>query len=236
MKKNKVSYLTKALLLSGLSIFATTGQALEAKQTKVAPVIDGVMDSLWQTATWQPLNHHILGDMPSAEDFSGRFKIMWDKNKIYLLAEIQDDVLFDSHPDPLNAFAYHVALDNQAVDIGYKKPNGQPDFMLLNDHLKSAWKRQATEPHKLVWEVALDVYDDSFDYITTKAGTKKFNGAKPVTLTPNKELGFMLAYCDNDGSASREHFIGSVAIEPKNGDKNLGYKDAGVFAPLTLVE
>lgn len=46
----------------------------------------------------------------------------------------------------------------------------------------------------------------------------------------------MLAYCDNDGSASREHFIGSVAIEPKNGDKNLGYKDAGVFAPLTLVE
>ena len=102
--------------------------------------------------------------------------------------------------------------------------------------LTSAWKRQATAPHKLIWEVALDVYDDSFDYVTTKAGTKKFNDAKPVTLTTNKELGFMLAYCDNDGSASREHFIGSVAIEPKNGDKNLGYKDAGVFAPLTLVE
>lgn len=262
MKIKKVSHLTKALLLSGLSIFATTGQALEAKQTQVAPAIDGVMDSLWQTATWQPLNHHILGAMPSAEDFSGRFKVMWDKNKIYLLAEIQDDVLFDNHPDPLkaywdddcleifidedrsggehqfnfNAFAYHVALDNQAVDIGYKTKDGQPDFMLLNDHLKSAWKRQAMAPHKLIWEVALDVYDDSFDYVTTKAGTKKFNDAKPVTLTTNKELGFMLAYCDNDGSASREHFIGSVSIEPKNGDKNLGYKDAGVFAPLTLVE
>jgi hypothetical protein len=261
MKTNKVSHLTKALLLSGLSIFATTGQALEAKQIQVAPVIDGVMDSLWQAASWQPLNHHILGVMPSAEDFSGRFKVMWDKNKIYLLAEIQDDVLFDSHPDPLNAywdddcleifidedrsggehqfnfnaFAYHVALDNQAVDIGYKTKDGQPDFMLLNDHLKSAWKRQATAPHKLIWEVALDVYDDSFAYVTTQEGIKKFNDAKPVTLTANKELGFMLAYCDNDGSESRENFIGSVAIKPKNGDKNLGYKDASVFSSLKLM-
>ena len=53
---------------------STGSYALEAKQTQAAPAIDGVMDSLWQAATWQPLNHHILGAMPSAEDFSGRFQ------------------------------------------------------------------------------------------------------------------------------------------------------------------
>ena len=261
MKTKKLNGFANVLLLIGLPALMNISYALEAKHSHVAPQIDGVMDTLWQAAPWQPLNQHILGEMPSKEDFSGRFKVMWDKNKIYLLAEIQDDILFDSHPDPLdaywdddcleifidedrsggehqfnfNAFAYHIALDNQAVDIGYKTKDGQPDFMLLNDHLKSAWKRQATAPHKLIWEVALDVYDDSFAYVTTQEGIKKFNDAKPVTLTANKELGFMLAYCDNDGSESRENFIGSVAIKPKNGDKNLGYKDASVFSSLKLM-
>ena len=261
MKTKKLNGFANVLLLSGLPALMNISYALEAKHSHVAPQIDGVMDTLWQAAPWQPLNQHILGEMPSKEDFSGRFKVMWDKNKIYLLAEIQDDILFDSHPDPLdaywdddcleifidedrsggehqfnfNAFAYHIALDNQAVDIGYKTKDGQPDFMLLNDHLKSAWRRQANSPHKLIWEVALDVYDDSFAYVTTKEGIKKFNDAKPVTLSANKKLGFMLAYCDNDGSESREHFIGSVAIKPKNGDKNLGYKDASVFSSLKLM-
>ena len=220
------------------------------------------MDTLWQAAEWQPLNQHILGAIPSKEDFSGRFKVMWDQDKIYLLAEIQDDVLFDSHPDPLdtywdddcleifidedrsggdhqfnfNAFAYHIALDNQVVDIGYKTKDGQADFMLLNEHLSSAWRRQSEQPNRLIWEVALDVYDNTFSYTTSKANVKAFNQAQPVKLAANKTLGFMLAYCDNDGSESREHFMGSVAITPRDGDKNLGYKDAGVFAPLKLVQ
>ena len=261
MKTKKTNVLTNIFLFSSLTTVMNISYALDAKHTYVAPKIDGVMDTLWQAAPWQPLNQHILGEMPSNEDFSGRFKVIWDENKIYLLAEIQDDILFDSHPDPLeaywdddcleifidedrsggehqfnfNAFAYHIALDNQAVDIGYKAQDGQADFMLLNEHLTSAWQRQADAPNKLIWEVALDVYDDSFSYTTNQANVKEFNQAKPVKLSANKTLGFMLAYCDNDGSESREHFIGSVAIEPKNGDKNLGYKDASVFAPLKLV-
>jgi len=262
MKMSKVSYFTAVLLFSTGAFFTATSQALEAKLTTTAPIIDGVMDELWQAAKWQPLNQHILGAIPSEEDFSGRFKVMWDQGKIYLLAEIQDDVLLDNHPDPLNAywdddcleifidedhsggdhqfnfnaFAYHIALDNQAVDIGYQKANGQPDFLLLNDHLTSVWRRQSDSPHRLIWEVALDVYDDSFSYTTSKANVKVFNQVKPVKLKTNKTLGFMLAYCDNDGSASREHFMGSVAIAPRDGDKNLGYKDASVFAPLKLVQ
>ncbi|MGB2740285.1 MAG: sugar-binding protein [Cognaticolwellia sp.] len=261
MKTRKINGFTNILLLSSLPVLINMSYALDAKHTGVAPKIDGVMDTLWQTAPWQPIDQHILGEMPSKEDFFGRFKVIWDENKIYLLAEIQDDILFDSHPDPLdaywdddcleifidedrsggehqfnfNAFAYHIALDNQVVDIGYKTKDGLADFMLFNDHLSSAWRRQSEQPNRLIWEVALDVYDDSFSYTTNKANVKEFNQAQPVKLSANKTLGFMLAYCDNDGSESREHFIGSVAIEPKNGDKNLGYKDASVFAPLKLI-
>jgi hypothetical protein len=79
----------------------------------------------------------------------------------------------------------------------------------------------------ITWEVAIKVFDDSFDE------TKTSN--TPVTLTANKVMGFMLAYCDNDGSQHRENFIGSHPIEPVNGDKNLGYIDASVFDRLRLL-
>ena len=72
---------------------------------------------------------------------------MWTAKRIYILGEIVDDILFDSHRDPLvqywdddcleifidedhsggdhqynhNAFAYHMSLDNQAIDIGTDK-------------------------------------------------------------------------------------------------------------------
>lgn len=225
----------------------------EARYAATAPTIDGIADeSSWQNATWYNIDVPTIGGKPEASDFSGRYTLLWDQEAIYLLAEIQDDVLFDQHADPLvgywsddcleifidedksggdhlnnyNAFAYHVALDNQAVDIG---PDGQGggQALLLNEHITSAWKRSATAPHAIQWEVKIQVYPDTFHHNKPVA---------PVKLTANKQLGFMLAYCDNDGSESREHFIGSHPIEPVNGDMNRGYIDASVFDSLILLK
>lgn len=244
-----------------LTLITTPVYAIEAPKVTVAPIIDGLSnDESWNKANWHPLDQHILGVMPTAEDFNGRFKITWDENRLYILVEITDDVLFDQHADPLhlywdddcleifidenksggnhqfdfNAFAYHVALDNQAVDIGPNNADGSTQFVLLNDHIHSKWQRSALSPHKIIWEVSLAVYDDKF----TLASSQTNNELKtlPVKLYEGKKLGFMLAYCDNDGSKEREHFMGSVNIAPVNGDKNLGYIDAGVFGSLTLVK
>ena len=97
--------------------------------------------------------------------------------------------------------------------------------MLLNDHIESAWKRSATPPHEIEWEVKISVYPDTFHHLKP---------VPPVKLTAGKKMGFMLSYCDNDGSPSRESFIGSHPIEPVDGDKNRGYIDASVFDVLTL--
>ena len=37
-------------------------------------------------------------------DFSGRFKLLWDEHYLYLMAEITDDILFDQHADPLKLY------------------------------------------------------------------------------------------------------------------------------------
>jgi hypothetical protein len=237
---------------------SAAAKALEANKTQTPMVIDGMANEVsWRLAAWQPINNLILGEPPSADDFTGRFKMLWDEEQLYLLVEITDDILFDQHADPrhlywdddcleifidedasggnhqfnYNAFAYHIALDNQAVDIGKLLPDGNPNFVLLNDHVTSQWKRSETSPHKIIWEVAVRVHDDSFTLSKHKNNAKK---SSQVDLLAGKKLGFMLAYCDNDGSKEREHFISSNDIKAVNGNKNLGYITADVFHVLTL--
>jgi len=236
--------------------FFITGHVygLDAIKAKSPILIDGIAhEKDWANAPWYPLNQLMAGVMPSAKDFSGRFKVMWDDKQLYILAEITDDKLFDSHANPLqnywdddclevfidedksggnhqfnfNAFAYHVALDNQVVDIGPNKADGQTNFVLLNDHVTSQWKRQISAPHHIVWELSVRIFDDTFSLAPNTLN-------QPVTLVANKEMGFMLAYCDNDNSETRESFVGSTAITPINGSKNLGYIISDVFDTLTL--
>lgn len=252
--KTTIAALSTSLLLSQVAVAKElAGSKFTASKVNTPIVIDGVIDKQWQDRAWFPMNQHILGQKVSKQDFDGRFKLAWDNSYLYLLAEIQDDVLFDQHANPLdfywdddclevfldedasggehqynyNAFAYHVALDNQVVDIGEKTAQNPAPFLTLNDHINSRWQRSEVAPHKVVWELAIKVFDDSFSL------DKK---VKPVKLTKGKELGFMFAYCDNDGSKHRESFIGSTEILGVNGDKNLGYKTADVFGKLTLVK
>jgi len=235
--------------------------AIEATKASVVPTINGINDDpSWQHGKWYELDQLISGQQASKHDFSGRFKVAWDENKLYLLVEITDDVLFDQHANPLfrywdddcleifidedasggnhqynfNAFAYHIALDNQTVDIGYQNQDGSPQFLTLNNHIHSQWKRSKISPNNLTWELAIDIYNDKFSYVNQN-NTNVFKG-KPIKLHLGKKIGFMLAYCDNDGSKERESFYGSAVIKPVNGDKNLGYITADVFEELILVK
>jgi hypothetical protein len=250
MKFKFTLYCLPALLLLATHVNAEPTHAegrteYRAPKASVAPVIDGVADDeAWQKARWQDLKQTWLGPEYTAEDFQGRYKIVWTDSKIYVLGEFVDDILFDSHRDPLvqywdddcleifidedfsggdhqynhNAFAYHVSLDNQAIDIG---PDEKPHS--YTHHVESRWQQQGD---KITWELAIDIYTDAY-----------VDGAEdntPVTLSAGKVMGLMVAYCDNDGSELRENFIGSEAVP--SGPKDRGWIDAGLFGKLVLAE
>jgi hypothetical protein len=208
-----------------------------------APKVDGIANEvIWGMAQWQYLDKHWLGPEFSKEDFQGRYKVVWTESKLYLMAEIVDDILIDSHRDPLNqywdddcleifidedfsggehqynhnAFAYHMSLDNQAIDIGTNKL-----AQSYSHHVESRWKQQG---EKLIWEVSFDIYTDEY----------KDNSPDniPVELFAGKIIGLMVAYCDNDGSKLRENFIGSESAG--GGSPDRGWKDAGMFGKLLL--
>ena len=210
-----------------------------------AVTVDGIADDPGRDlAEWRDINHRWLGPEYGDADFSGRFKVTWTAQKIYLLVEIVDDILYDAHRDPLvqywdddcleifvdedysggdhqfnhNAFAYHLSLDNRAIDIGTDER--ARDY---SHHVHSTWKQHG---NTLVWEVAIDIYAD--DYMDDS------DENVPVSLNSGKVLGLMLAYCDNDGSELRENFIGSESVP--QGPKDRGWIDAGLFGALELIE
>jgi len=236
--------------------------AFEVQRATTNPLVDGdPSDTVWQKATWRKLNQQMIGDFPTRKDFSGRYKLLWTPEALYLLAEINDDILIDTHANPLekywdddmlevfidedasggnhlenfNAFAYHIALDNQIVDLAPAKGEAKP--RLFPNHIEARWQRKLPTSNNLIpvsiapplyWELRISVHNDKHLYGKDLASK--------VTLKAGKKMGFMLAYGDADGTDGRQHFIGDVEIEALNGDKNRGYIDASVFGEIILLE
>ncbi|MDR0455822.1 MAG: InlB B-repeat-containing protein [Treponema sp.] len=67
--------------------------------TKTAPVIDGIGDDpAWEKSPWRPISYEWMYNPPysrvkSPEDFSGKYKIVWTADRLYILAEIIDDII-----------------------------------------------------------------------------------------------------------------------------------------------
>jgi ribosomal protein L21E len=194
----------------------------------------------WQRAQWYAIDELYLGK--AKESFSGRFKVAWRGNQIYLLAEITDDNLTNSlaagfenywqgdyveifideamrktkHYKNNKAFAYHVMHTGEVVDIDTDgKPKVFPDSVKFS--LESNGSRH-------LWKMVVNVY--SKKYSPEAKGNSKYL----VKLKKGKKLGFTVAYGDNNGSG-REAFYGST---PGQGDT--GYITSEKFGVLELAE
>ena len=221
------------------------GDYLAHKASK-SIVIDGKGDDKdWSSADWKAIDNAWIGESPSKEDFQGKFKMLWDENYVYYLVSITDDSLSDQHKSPFEmwweddclelfidednsdgnhqynhtAFAYHITLDYDVVDMSTEqKP------ILFNNHISAKWIK--TSSNTYTWEVAMKVFDRSFD--------EKSKINKPVKLITGKKMGFAVSYNDNDGTFVRQNFMGSVPVE--GADKNKGWIDAGIFGTVELVK
>ncbi len=246
MKKTTLlSIVTTVLCAISSQAFAqpvSTTELYKAPLTSVAPTVDGIAtDACWNDAAWVSINNLYLGAAYTPNDFTGRYKMVWTSSKLYLLAEITDDVLRDDHSNPTtnywdddcveifldenksggphqtnyNAFAYHVSLAYEPADIG---TDG-----LAHVYADDIFTRKVTTGNVTVWEFAINIYPDTYVYGGSNTA---------VTLYLGKQLGFNLAYCDND-TGVRNSFIGSRFQQ--DADKDRGYINADVFATLELV-
>lgn len=219
-------------------------QLTEVKKAIIVPEIDGKMDDpIWKEIKWLPMDQAWIGEYPTVDDFFGRYKVTWTPEALYVLVEVKDDILLDQYKDPTtqwwdddcveifidsdnsggehqfnnNAFAYHVALDGNVLDLDENK-----EPILYNNHMIS---KRTTTNNVSIWEFAITLYDDTY---------KEGNTNDELILENGQEIGFAIAYNDNDTSAERENFMGSVFVPGE--DKNQGWINADIFGTIKLVE
>jgi hypothetical protein len=244
------------------------------------PVIDGSgNDPCWAKAKWQDINYAWMyqspkslpgtlnpdGTVSKTADFSGRFKVVWTADRLYILAEIIDDIIYCPATTPTqspekndclelfidenasggartsdggnNFFTYHMNFDGVNVADWTGSQN-----VLRNSHLNYKIDKNDVT-HTYIWETEMKVYNSSYPL----ASTPNPDPANTlVTLTDGKKMGFAAAYCDNDNNAhsgtssqigDRDHFVGSMFVSgATDDDRNQGYRNASVYAKLYLVK
>ena len=91
---------TIAVILWTSVVLATQDDIVKTPDISTPPVIDGIGDDgCWQNVNWQTIDQVWIpyGDSVDANDYSGRYKIVWSsqENVLYFLVEIVDDVIVD---------------------------------------------------------------------------------------------------------------------------------------------
>ncbi len=101
--------LTLSLLIGAVQIsFAAEAKASHTEAAYGTPVIDGVIDDLWDKT-----NHNIIGIKKSSDEdfYRGWFKLMWDEEHLYALAKIYADEFNNSDPSPWNNDSFELFVD-----------------------------------------------------------------------------------------------------------------------------
>lgn len=113
-----------------------TNCVAKAFKADTAPIINGNIDDVWDTATSYDINTFIqsgdgsLSPPTNAADLSGTVKALWDADKLYILMEVMDDTEKES---ALNTFEFYTStnytrLPGQWANPGY---NGISDLQII---------------------------------------------------------------------------------------------------------
>jgi len=229
---------------------------LAAWFVETPPTIDGSGgDPAWARASWQPINYEWMYNTPpnitpvkSPEDFSGRFKVVWTADRLFILAEIIDDVISATrgstpYDSPQNDDCLELFIDENASG-GARASDGGNNFFTYhmsyggvniadyiggdgnttNDPATHIQNGNILRNSHINYKIGKN--DNTHTYIW-EAEIKVYNNAyparsspdlAPVKLTAGKKMGFAAAYCDADAKNTREHFIGSMFVTGNTDD------------------
>jgi hypothetical protein len=260
MKLYTYFFSTFTLLFVALSLSAqiyNRTDTLYIPETKVLPVIDGLgNEEAWEITEWSkidqiwmPYNNQTanLGQeaglklWEGADDFSGRYKIIWsaETNLLYYLVETIDDVFVDGYVFPNGGYHNYDVLElfidenrsggrhndanNHANAFAYHINVDAPadgevqTKMYALDGGQSGTANYASHFKNFTLRKDGNLYTWEFSLTVHNSTYIHSNQqASVVTLEAGKIMGFSFAYCDNDdlneNPIRRDHFIGSVTV------------------------
>lgn len=177
----------------------------QANKAATAPVVDGEIDKIWDAQEPTEITRVLTGTVNGSTDLSGKFKVLWNEEGLYLLAQVTDDVQKNDSTDHND--------DNVEVylDIGNDKgniygPNDEQFRFGWNDteffSLKKAEHKTGVKFAQKDW---VDGYNLTRGYnMEIMIPWSTFEaGAKNGTL-----VGFDIHITDDDDGGARDKKIG----------------------------
>jgi hypothetical protein len=220
------SKLTINSIYSGAPLVDDGGK-MSAGSTKTAPVIDGDVDAIWASqASHNQLNRLFKGTL----ELSSSFKMMWDANNLYILADVNDptvatdwvagtewnfdnmEIFFDM--DCNAGGAYDGVNDWQIrYNRGHEGNTVSGSANVSDDaNYKAAQKEKADKSgYYMEWQIPFSALDVAF------------------TAEANSKFGFCANTCDNTGTGRTDAVSWSATTDD-------AYQNTKSFGVVTLVD
>ena len=156
--KNSKHNSSNSSQLNSNSVISQADGEFKAYMTGSELTIDGYSkDSIWASVDWYSMNYKWMGETVDSTDYSGKFKLAWNSQYLFVLVEIIDEhinptlgngienywkgdyveVFIDedksggNHQFNHQAFAYHVSTEGHAIDKSLSK-----ETIFFDDHIE----------------------------------------------------------------------------------------------------
>ena len=221
MKKNLFIGIAGLCLCSAISF--AQNRVIEIPKASSAITIDGEVEVVWDAAPAYTIdNWGEDNPVPTEDDFSANFKLLWDESYVYFLGTITDDILMDQaacsdaalvdwevdnfeiYWSPGNSYLADMTEMIQ-VRLAYANAGNEDPTAST----KNGWSEGGFTVDNFVNAIKTDLGDGylieaSFDLAASAAAAGKDNIGEGDTI------GFNAVACDNDGDASRENIGGII--------------------------
>ena len=186
----------------------------QAKALYGTPVIDGKVDSIWNDTYDMKIDQY----QQAWQGATGVAKALWDEENLYVLIQVQDDILDDTNANPWEQDSVEIFVDQNNAKTPYYEDEGDGQYRVN-------FKNEASfNPDSIA---------EGFESAVSVSGSNYTVEVKiPLnTITPSKntKIGFDVQVNDAKNGAR----ISAVAWNDASGT---GYMDTSVFGELTLVK
>jgi hypothetical protein len=95
----KTRSLLGLVMLLALSVTTMQAQFVKTDSTLLIPqltadiVVDGDIDAVWNSIPWESMHNKLIDSSTGADDYDVKFKMAWKGTMVYVLADINDDIL-----------------------------------------------------------------------------------------------------------------------------------------------
>gem|GEM_PF-3379903 len=109
----------------------------------------GNRESLWSDMNWYSMNYRWLGEPADSTDYFGRFKVAWDRHRLYVLVDMVNDVLYPTMIDGVENY-----WKGDYVEKNWTRTDQAQIISIIIRHLPFSSRRKSTLSKK-VWRKIL---------------------------------------------------------------------------------